>query len=144
MVRDVGDGSVKNRLNEERRQKLSEVIKADGLNLKTFLKTGWTHREQTAEVIPPCRSDWKPNQSPPKRRLKILESWTIAVSQIYETKRPVHQGTDDSLSATPSRLRGKSYKLPQIHWKKDSREFNRTGRDHKYGWSIFDRWPVSH
>ena len=70
---DVGDGSVKNWLNAKRRKKLSEVIKADGLNLKTFLKTGWTHREPTAEVFPPCRSDWKPKQSPPKWTLKMLK-----------------------------------------------------------------------
>ena len=46
MVRDVGDGGVKNWLNAKRRQKLSEVIKADGPNLKMFLKTGWTLGEQ--------------------------------------------------------------------------------------------------
>ena len=36
MVRDIGDSNVKNCLNAKRRQKLSEVIKTDGLNLKTF------------------------------------------------------------------------------------------------------------
>lgn len=35
-----GDGSVKNSLTAKSQQKLSEVKKADGLNLKTIFKTG--------------------------------------------------------------------------------------------------------
>lgn len=61
-----------NCLNARTRQKLLEEKSACGPNLKKFLGTGWTPREQTAEGFPPCRSDSKPKQSPTKWISKIL------------------------------------------------------------------------
>lgn len=74
------------------------------------------HREQT--VFPPCRL-------PPKWRWKILK-----VDHRGVKKAPAISART-TLSATPSQLQGKSYKLPQIHSNKDCRGFHRTGRHHQ-------------
>lgn len=40
----------------KKQERLSEDIKADGLNLKIFLRTGWTHKGQVLDVYPLWKS----------------------------------------------------------------------------------------
>lgn len=133
-----------NCLNARTRQKLLEEKSACGPNLKKFLGTGWTPREQAAEGFPPCRSDSKPKQSPTKWISKILVVDHRGVSNLIRRNNLSVRARTTLCQQLPPDYEEKSFKVPKVHSSKDRGEFYRTRRGHKYGWSTTRVWSASH